>query len=230
MPDSPTPTHLGLILDGNRRWAKENGVSKIEGHKRGYGVLKDVTKAAMDRGVKYVSAFAFSTENWSRASDEVRALMDLAYHVIAYDIRDLNKENIKVVWLGSRKNVSDKLLKAIQKAEESTKNNTRGTLAICFNYGGQEEILDATRSLMSRGYNADDVTAELFESALYVPEVPPVDFLIRTSGEQRVSGFMLWRLAYAEFYFLEKYWPDFSVNDLDEALRVFAQRQRRIGS
>ena len=229
MPDTTVPVHLGLILDGNRRWAKEHGVSKIEGHRQGYSVLKEVTKAALDRGVKYVSAFGFSTENWSRASDEVKALLDLAYHVIAYDIKDLNKENVRVIWLGSRKHVSQKLLKAIQKAEESTKDNTRGTLAICFNYGGQEEILDATRKLIAEGYKPEEVTTQVFEQALYTPEVPPVDFLIRSSGEQRISGFMLWRLAYAELYFVQKYWPDFGVNDLDEALEVFAKRQRRIG-
>lgn len=223
------PTHLGLILDGNRRWAKEHGVSKIEGHRRGYQTLKDITKAAMDRGVAYVSVYAFSTENWKRASDEVKALMDLAYHVIAHDIKDLNKENIRVIWMGSREHVSAKLLKAIAKAEESTKDNTRGTLAICFNYGGQQEILDATRKLIAEGRQPEEITTEVFEQALYAPEVPPVDFLIRTSGEERISGYMLWRAAYAEFYFTPKYWPDFSIRDLDIALAEFARRNRRIG-
>lgn len=201
----------------------------LEGHRQGYDNLKEIAKAAINRGVRYVSAYIFSTENWNRTADEVKYLMDLAYRMVTKDVRELNKENIRVVWLGSRERISNKLLKAIENAEESTRNNTRGTLALCFNYGGQEEIVDAARAIAAKGLRSDEITKEVLAETLYAPEVPPVDLLIRTSGEHRVSGFMLWRIAYAELYFTAKYWPDFSEADLDAAMADYAARDRRLG-
>lgn len=223
---STVPAHLGLILDGNRRWAAANGLPKLEGHRKGYDNLKDIAKAAFERGVSFVSAFVFSTENWNRTAEEVKYLMNLAHRVLTRDVQELNKENIKVVWLGSRERVSPKLLKAIAEAEASTKGNTKGTLCLCFNYGGQDEIVEAVRKLMVSG---GEVTKETFAGALYQPTVPPIDLLIRTSGEYRTSGFMLWRAAYAELYFTEKYWPDFTTTDLDAALAEYGRRERRFG-
>lgn len=223
------PQHVGLILDGNRRWARERGLPTLEGHSRGYDNLKDITKVAIDRGVKYVSAYIFSTENWNRTPKEVKYLMDLAHRMLAKDVGELNKEQIRVVWLGSRNKLSKKLLTAIENAEASTRHNTRGTLALCFNYGGQDELMDAVRTLIADGKHADEIDRSAFEAALYAPEVPPVDLLIRTSGEQRLSGFMLYRAAYAELYFTNVYWPEFSVTDLDEALEEYAERERRHG-
>ena len=223
------PAHVGLILDGNRRWAREHDMPTLEGHRIGSDNLKEITKAAVNRGVKCVSAFIFSTENWNRTPEEVKYLMDLAHRLLTRDVKELKKENIKVVWLGSKRKVSKKLLKAIENAQQSTKNNTRGTLALCFNYGGQDELVDAARKLVAKGLNASEVTKAEFEKALYAPEIPPIDFLIRTSGEMRISGYMLYRVAYAELYFADKYWPDFTEQDLEKALKDYANRKRRIG-
>ncbi len=223
------PVHLGLILDGNRRWAREHGLPTLEGHSRGYDNLREIAKAAINRGVSYVSAYIFSTENWSRTPKEVKYLMDLAYRMLTKDIPELNKEQIRVVWLGGREKVSNKLLKAIERAEEATKGNSRGTLALCFNYGGQEELVDATRKIIGQGLAPTEINKEVLAAALYAPDIPPVDLLVRTSGERRLSGFMMYRTAYAELYFTDTYWPDFSIQDLDAALAEYADRERRLG-
>ncbi len=223
------PKHIGFILDGNRRWAKENGLQNIDGHRQGFENLKVITKATINKGVSFVSAFVFSTDNWNRTPKEVKYLMELAHKLLTRDVAELHKENIRVLWLGSSDKVSAKIQKAIKNAEETTKDNTKGTLAICFNYGGSQEILDATKQLIDRGISADKVTAEVFESALYRPIVPKLDMVLRTSGENRTSGFMLYRAAYAELIFVKKYWPDFTVKDLDEALSEFGRRKRRYG-
>jgi undecaprenyl diphosphate synthase len=223
------PTHVGFILDGHRRWAKAQGIPVLEGHRQGYQNLKDIARAAFERGVKYVSAYVFSTENWKRTQEEVGYLMDFAYRVATRDLKQIHKDNIKFVWVGSTDKVSDKLAKAIRKAEETTKNNTQGTLALCFNYGGQQEVVDATRKIVAQGLAPTEINADTVAAALYAPEIPPIDLLIRTSGEQRLSGFMMYRTAYSELYFIDKYWPDFTVKDLDRALVEFASRNRRIG-
>lgn len=223
------PRHLGLILDGNRRWARSKNLITFAGHQKGYAILKDISKLAFDKGIKYVSAYIFSTENWDRTKKEVNYLMSLAYRMLTRDIEELNKENIKILWLGSSEKLSQKLINAIKKAEELTKNNTKGTLCICFNYGGQQEIADAVKKLVNKGTKADEITPELISEHLYCPEVPPIDLVIRTSGEQRVSGFMLWRIAYSELYFISKHWPDFTEKDLDEALDSYVNRERRFG-
>lgn len=223
------PTHIGFILDGNRRWARARGLPTLEGHRRGYDNLKTIGKAAVNRGVKFISAYIFSTENWNRSKEEVSYLMNLAYILLKRDVAELNKEGIRVVWLGSPDKVSPKLQKAIKNAEESTKNNTRGTLCLCFNYGGHQEILDAAKRVLTSGVVPQELTIERFEQALYAPAVPPIDLLIRTSGEQRISNFMLWRAAYAELYFVDKHWPDFNEADLDAAMQDYASRHRRFG-
>jgi undecaprenyl diphosphate synthase len=228
-PQSLLPTHLGFVLDGNRRWAKRHGLPVIEGHRKGHAALNKISRAAFAKGIRYVSAFVFSTENWSRTAEEVEHLMGLASWYIEKDLKELQKDNIRVVWLGSEDRINEKLLSKIKKAVKETRNNTGGTLALCFNYGGQDEIINATRKLIAKGKKAQEITKEVFEGALYAPEVPPVDLLIRTSGERRVSGFMLYRMAYAELCFVEKMWPDFTEQDLDNALHEYAHRERRIG-
>ncbi len=227
---STIPVHVGLILDGNRRWAKSRGLPSFDGHNRGYENLKTITKAAMNRGVKYVSAYIFSKENWNRTSEEVKYLMNLAYLLINKDVAELNKENIRLVCLGSRERLSPKLVRAIQKAEEKTKGNTRGTLALCFNYSGREELADAIKKIIDQKIPSDEINDDTLGRHLYHPDVPDVDFLIRTSGEQRISGYMLYRINYSELYFTKKHWPDFSVEDLDVALEEYAARQRRYGA
>lgn len=222
------PVHLGLILDGNRRWAREHGLPTLEGHRRGYSNLKDIGKEAVNRGVKYISAYIFSTENWHRAPAEVKYLMDLAYHLIKDDLDELNREGIRVKWLGTTEGLRDKLVRAIRHAEETTKDNVRGTLCLCFNYGGHQEIADAAQALVDAGETT--ITVQKLADHLYGgPEIPPVDLVIRTSGEQRLSNFMLWRSAYAEFRFIDKHWPAFTRDDLAEALDDYASRGRRFG-
>lgn len=223
------PQHIGLILDGNRRWARERNLPTLQGHNKGYDNLRTILDAAIDRGVQYVSAFIFSTENWSRTEEEVGYLMDLALRMVVRDIKEIHKKNIRVVWIGSEDRVSDKLKKAIRDAEELTKDNTAGTLGLCFNYGGQREIIEGVRRLIADGIQPADLTEKVLSGYLYHPEVPPIDLLIRTSGEQRISNFMLWRAAYSELYFSDKYWPDFSVSDLDAAFTEYNQRGRRFG-
>jgi undecaprenyl diphosphate synthase len=224
------PHHLGLILDGNRRWAQEQGLRPFEGHRRGYLRLKQVALAAFDMGVDYVSAFVFSTENWGRSQSEVAYLMDLLQWVTTHELNSLHKRNIKVIFLGSKKGLSSSIMKAIEKGQQKTAHNTGGTLVLCLNYGGQQELADAAASLIRSGVPAESVTPELVAQHLYGPSLPPVDFVIRTSGEQRLSGFMLWSAAYAEIKFVLKYWPAFTVADLKEALQDYEGRQRRFGT
>ena len=226
---SNLPTHLGIILDGNRRWAKEKGLKPFEGHRRGYLRLKTIALAAFDRGIKYVSAYVFSIENWDRSKEEVTYLMDLLNWVATYEVNKLHKKNIKVIFLGSKEGLSPKIIKSIKLAQDKTKHNTGGTLALCLNYGGQREISDATARIIKDKIKAKDITPELMSHYLYGPDLPPIDLIIRTSGEQRLSGFMLWSAAYAELKFVLKYWPAFTVKDLEEALKDYSKRQRRFG-
>jgi undecaprenyl diphosphate synthase len=229
--DSSTiPTHLGLILDGNRRWAREKGLRPFEGHRRGYLKLKKIAEAAFDRGVSYVSAFVFSTENWSRSEEEVTYLMDLIHWVATHELNALHKRNIRIIFIGTEKGLSKRIRDDIKAGEKKTANNTGGTLVLCLNYGGQQELTDAFASLIRSGTTADEITPELISQHLYDPSIPPLDLIIRTSGEQRLSGFMLWSAAYAELKFVLKYWPAFTVTDLEDALRDYAGRRRRFGS
>jgi undecaprenyl diphosphate synthase len=224
------PHHLGLILDGNRRWAHERGLRPFEGHRRGYFRLKKVALAAFDRGVTYVSAFVFSTENWSRSPEEVTYLMDLLHWVAKHEVEKLHKRNIRVIFLGTERGLDQRIIKAIRDSEIKTAGNTGGTLVLCLNYGGQQELADAAASLIRSGVKAEDVTPELMAKHMYAPSLPPVDLVIRTSGEQRLSGFMLWSAAYAEMKFIVKNWPSFTVADLDLALADYSKRERRFGT
>ena len=232
MPDTETqtiPRHLGIILDGNRRWAKAQGLPTLQGHRQGAEVFKQISKAAFKRGVQYVSAYVFSTENWRRTEKEVSYLMSLVIKVVDDYLDEVHQEGIKIVILGRREGLRANVLKAIQRAEEKTANNTRGTMALCFNYGGQQEIVDAAKLLMEQGTDPATLTPESFEQALYHPEIPALDLIVRTSGEQRLSNFMLYRAAYAELAFVDKHWPDFTPADLDAALATYAARHRRLG-
>jgi undecaprenyl diphosphate synthase len=223
------PIHLGLILDGNRRWAKERGLPTFDGHREGYQNLKKICSAALERGVKYVSAFVFSTENWKRSREEVNYLMKLLHWVATKEVDEMNRKNIRVRFLGSESGLTSKVVKAIRSAEEKTKDNTGGTLALCLNYGGQQEIADAVKDILKEGIKAEDITPQVIADHLYGSDIPPVDLVIRSSGEQRISGFMLWRMAYAELKFVDTYWPAFSEAQLDECLADYAARQRRFG-
>jgi undecaprenyl diphosphate synthase len=223
------PKHVGYIVDGNRRWAKEHGLPTYEGHLAGYNTLKDVAVATLEAGVEYMSAYTFSTENWKRSADEVKKLISLTLKILTSDLPEFQRRNIRLRVAGSRDNIDTKILKAIDNAEEQTANNTGGTLIVCFNYGGQLEITEAVKKIVQSGVVADDITEELIAQNLYAPEVPPVDVVVRTSGEQRLSNFMLWRSAYSEFIFLEKNWPDMTKDDVAFIMKEYARRQRRFG-
>lgn len=223
------PTHLGLILDGNRRWATEQNLPALKGHYEGAEVLKRIGIMAINAGVKYVSAFVFSTDNWNRSKTEVSALMKLIIRFLSIYMKDIEENEIRIVHVGSRDGLPKAVLKAIDKAVKHTEHFTRGTLALCINYGGQQEIVDAAKKLLRHNVDPKRLSVREFEDALNEPELPPVDLVIRTSGEYRTSGFMLWRAAYAEYIFVDKYWPAFDRQDLKLCLLHYAKRQRRFG-
>jgi len=227
--ETSIPQHIGYIVDGNRRWAKAHGLPTYEGHLAGYNAILDVALATIDSGVKYVSMYTFSTENWKRSADEVRRIMGLTLKALTKDVAIFEKNNIRLVLVGSREGVDEKILKAADAAIERTKDNSHGTLALCFNYGGQLEVADACKKIMQSGTSADEVTPELISANLYVPDIPNVDLVVRTGGEQRLSNFMLWRAAYSEFLFLEKPWPEMTKDDVAAILKEYTRRGRRFG-
>lgn len=224
------PKHLGLILDGNRRWAAEQNLPAAKGHYEGAEVLRDIAIAAVNSGVKYLSAYVFSTENWKRSKTEVNLLMRLIIRFSEKYLDELMANDIRLIHVGSREGLPRSVLSAIDKAARKSQHCKKGVLALCINYGGQQEIVDAAKELLKRKANPRHLDIREFESALYAPSLPPLDLVIRTSGEQRTSGFMLWRSAYAEYIFVDKYWPAFDRQDLKAALLEFARRQRRFGA
>lgn len=223
------PKHVGLILDGNRRWAKAKGLKTIDGHREGAETFKKVSLAAFERGVKYLSAFVFSTENWQRATDEVSFLMKLMVRAVELHLDEFHKNNIKIVILGERDGLNKSVVSSLQRTEAKTAGNTGGTLALCFNYGGKTELVHAIKQIAASGMSVGDINEQTIDAYMYQPQIPGIDLLIRTSGEKRTSGFMLWRSDYAELCFVDKMWPDFNVQDLDIALVDYANRHRRFG-
>lgn len=227
------PTHLGFIVDGNRRWAKEHGLPSSEGHRRGYEVLKKIAYVCKDRGIEYMSAYIFSSENWGRSADEVGYLMKLFLFAFRHDMRKFIDDGFRIVFLGRRDRVSQEILDIMDEAETESAGNFDATLAIHFNYGGHAEIIDAARHLAAdvQSGRADlaEMTDDKFRQYLYHPEVPDMDMMVRTSGEQRVSGFALWRIAYSELMFLDKKWPDMTEADIDTIIAEYSHRNRRFG-
>lgn len=230
MAEIVVPNHLGIILDGNRRWAKSRGLATLEGHRKGAEVLKDTVLAAFARGTKYVSAYVFSAENWKRTEEEVGYLMKLVAKAVSKHLSTFDKAGIRVVVLGRQQGLDKNVLKALQEAERTTSKNTKGTLALCFNYGGKDELVDAVKQIVSRGVAVDKIDRTMLDASIYHPEIPDIDLLVRTSGEHRTSGFMLYRSDYAELYFTDTLWPDFNESELDKALAEYAQRRRRFGN
>lgn len=220
--------HLGFIVDGNRRWAKERGLPTIEGHRRGYRKVEDVIEYLAKKGVRYQTYYLFSTENWNRSSEEISYLMDLVRKNISRLTKKLMKLDLKLAVLGRPEPVEPKLWQSLMDSEALTADNTSGIVSVCFNYGGQQEIADAVTVLIAEGFDGP-VTTKDIEAHIYHPEVPPVDMIIRTSGEQRISGFMLWRAAYSELLFLKKYFPDLTPTDLDAIIDEYNHRNRRYG-
>ena len=230
MAKDKVPRHVGIILDGNRRWARSRGLSPLEGHSYGVEQVRPVVEQAFESGVEFVSLFVFSTENWNRTPKEVKHLMSLFTQYFKKESKRLIKSGVRIKFAGRRdQQLSADMHKTIVGIEDESKDNTKGTVVFCFNYGGHAEIIDGVKKLLTDKISPEQLDIATFEQTLYHPDVPPVDLVIRTSGEQRISGFQLWRLAYAEFIFIDKYWPDFGPEDLQVALDKFAQRERRFG-
>ncbi len=220
-----TLQHLGINADGNRRWAKAQGLPTIEGHKRGLDAIKKLVGAADKAGIKYLTFYVFSTENWGRSADEVSYIMKLAETRILKYAKELKENNARMIILGSKNRISPKLASTIEEAEKLTADCTGITVCFCFNYGGEQEIADAATIAASEG----EITPETIRKHLYHPEIPNIDMVVRTSGEERLSGFMLWRAAYAEFLFLKKYFPEMEGEDIKEILKIYENRNRRFG-
>ena len=219
------PVHVGIIMDGNRRWAKEKGKKTIEGHLAGANRIIDLASYIFSKGVKYLSIYAFSTENFNRSEEEVKYLMGLIVKFFTERAKELNEKNMKIVFSGRKEPLSDKIYKVICDVQEMTKNNSGGVLNICLNYGGRAEITDAVNKLIKEG---KEITEENISKSLY-QNLPDLDFVIRTSGEMRLSNFMLWQASYAEFYFPKVYFPDFNEKEFDKALEEYNNRHRRFG-
>ena len=221
-----TLKHLGIIADGNRRWAKSKGLPTIEGHKKGLDTIEELVEAAAGTEIKYITFYVFSTENWGRSADEVSYIMKLAETKILKYAEKLASKNARMLILGSKDHVGPKLASAFEKAEDITKGCTGITVCFCFNYGGEKEIADAANLAIKNG---ETITPESIRGHLYHPEVPNIDMVVRTSGEERISGFMLWRSSYAEFMFIKKYFPEMSGDDITTILAEFNSRSRRFG-
>lgn len=222
------PTHVAIIVDGNGRWAVDRGLPRIKGHDAGFENLKKISKYILSKGIKVLSLYCFSTENFKREKIEVDHLMDLFLIMFKKESSFFNKNNIKVVFSGADEPLPKKVIEARNKLVEMTKNNTGGTLNICLNYGGRREIVDATKKIIHDNIKEEDITEDLFKKYLY-NELPDVDLMIRTSGECRLSNFLLWELSYAELYFPKVKFPDFSESDFDDAIIVYNGRDRRFG-
>lgn len=228
-PLSPIPTHIGIIMDGNGRWAREHGLPRLEGHRAGTENIRRVLEACGNYGIKVVTIYAFSTENWERPLEEVRGLMSILERVLESEVANLHREGVKLRHLGELKGLSERLRKAVLDAIELTKDNDRMILNVAFNYGGRAEIVHALRKLIEDNVSLDDVDEQSFGDYLYTAGLPDPDLIIRTGGEMRLSNFLIWQSAYAEYYSTPTYWPDFDEEELYKALRAYARRDRRFG-
>ena len=220
---------VAIIMDGNGRWAEQRGLPVAEGHRAGTRALRRTVEAAIDLGVQSLAVYAFSTENWARPIDEVEDLMEIFGETIERELPELAREGVRVRFVGRRDRAPDSLLRQMEELEAGTAENTRLRLWICFDYGGRAELTDAVRRIVASGVDPDDVDEELVAANLEEPEMRDPDLLIRTSGEVRISNFLLWQLAYSELVFTDTLWPDFGADDLRAALDQFAQRRRRFG-
>ncbi|MCU1585350.1 MAG: isoprenyl transferase [Microbacteriaceae bacterium] len=233
LPRNAVPEHVAVVMDGNGRWANGRGLTRIEGHKAGEASLLDVVAGAIQIGVKHLSVYAFSTENWKRSPDEVRFLMGFNREVLHRRRDQLNDWGVRVRWAGRRPRLWASVINELQFAERLTEGNSVMTLTMCVNYGGRNEIVDAARALaedVAAGrLRPSGITEKAIQKHLYAPDLPDVDLFVRSSGEQRTSNFMLWQSAYAEMVFLDTLWPDFTREQLWEAISLYAQRTRRFG-
>lgn len=227
------PRHIAIIMDGNGRWAKSHGKNRVFGHREGVSTVREITETAAELGIKYLTLYTFSTENWNRPAFEVNALMTLLIDTVRSEINTLMKNNIRLLAIGDIEKMPSKTYKALQEGIERTKNNTRMTLVLALNYSSKWEILRGVKSLAEKvaqgSLEPEEITEDLFEQTLSTVHIPDPELLIRTSGEHRLSNFLLWQLAYAEFYFTHVLWPDFKKENFYEAILSYQNRERRFG-
>jgi len=231
--DNAIPKHIAIIMDGNGRWAEKRGLPRTAGHKRGVETVREIVRAAGDLGVEYLTLYSFSSENWSRPEAEIIELFALLRMFIRRDLADLHKNNVRVKIIGSRERIPQDVLSLIDEAMALTAGNTGQTLVVAFNYGSRHEIVSAVKQIAddvkSGKQTIDDISSELISNTLYTADIPDPDLLIRTSGEVRLSNFLLWQVAYSEMIFAERLWPDFKKEDLVEAIEIYQSRTRKFG-
>ncbi|MBN1486465.1 MAG: isoprenyl transferase [Anaerolineae bacterium] len=223
------PNHVGIIMDGNGRWARSRGKPRLMGHRAGVENLRRVLRAAVELGIPTVTLYAFSTENWKRPEKEVRGLLRLLEESLISEVDELHKNGVQLRHIGNLDPLSANLKKQIHEALELTKDNTQLIANIAFNYGGRQEIVEAVRNIIAEGYTVDQITEEVVSAHLYTAGLPDLDLVIRTSGEMRISNFLIWQGAYAEYYIAPVFWPDFDKAELYKALQTYNQRDRRFG-
>lgn len=235
MPEFPEiPRHIAVIMDGNGRWANERGLPRSEGHRAGAESVREVTDACIEQGVDYLTLYAFSSENWSRPEDEVKSLMKLLDRFLTEKEKDLKKQNIRLLAIGQIEKLPEKTQQLLNRIIEETANHTAMTLVLALSYGGREEIVSATRTIASKAAKGeiqpDDINCEVFANHLQTSGIPDPDLMIRTSGEMRISNFLLWQISYAELVIVKKLWPDFRKSDLFAAIKEYQSRHRRFGA
>jgi undecaprenyl diphosphate synthase len=225
----PIPTHVAIIMDGNGRWAERRGLTRFEGHRAGTENIRRIIRAFAEHGVKYLTLYAFSTENWNRPDEEIQGLFRILAEVIDREAENLHKEGVRLVHLGSLEGLSEELKAKVRGAIELTRNNDRLVLNVAFNYGGRADILNAVRRIITEGIPPEKIDEQTFSRYLYTNGTPDPDLIIRTGDEMRLSNFLIWQAAYAEFYSVPTFWPDFDVKDVEEALKAYSRRERRFG-
>lgn len=223
------PAHIAIIMDGNGRWAKQQGKARVFGHQEGVKTVKKIVKFASKIGVKHLSIYAFSVENWARPSFEVSALMRLLKTYLIQERNELHENQVVFRLVGRVNELAPEIIKEAEISTELMKNNTGMSLDVCVNYGGRAELVDAVKNIINEGYKAEDITEDLISQHMYCPEIPDVDLMIRTSGEYRISNFHMWRSAYSELYFTPVLWPDFDEVELLKAVLSYQNRERRFG-
>ena len=221
--------HIAIIMDGNRRWAKEKHLPSAMGHQKGVDSLRSTMRLFDRFGIKYLTVYAFSTENWNRKKEEVEVLMGLLAKTLLNELDDMHKENIRIRFLGDLTKLSKNLVDIVKNAENKTKDNTGVNLNIAFNYGSRDEITNALKAIIQEGLKSEDITEDTISNHLYTKDIPDPDLLIRTGGEKRISNYLLWQLAYSEIYVTDAYWPEFDENELSKAIVEFEHRNRRFG-
>src|SRR5581483_3762215 len=226
---SRVPRHIAIIMDGNGRWAQKRGLPRLMGHRQGVENIRRILNASVEFGIKYLTIYALSTENWNRPLEEVRGLMTILEQTIQRETPELHKNGVRIRHLGRTTGLSTHLQKLIADAVALTRENDRLVLNVAFNYGGRAEIIDAVKHIVADGVPADEITEELFTRYLYTADIPDPDLVIRTAGEMRLSNYLIWQSAYAEYYATPVYWPDFDKKELYKALVAYAQRERRYG-